>query len=288
MASTAEVAAGARGMLRDFPKYFEISEGPLNVLTIRLPHPLISIDTLQVNTISDAETPVVTPTTKWTLDERNGLLKLNDESFLGQQVVVAGYYYVWFSDSDLKLAMGQAAAEQFYNRSMTVNTMDPVEAEVLAIGTVVRALWSLSIELALDIDVSTPEGMYIPAHQRYSQVVQQMQYWEQQYESRMGSLNIGMGALEQFRLRRVSQTTGRYVPVYVDREFDDPRWPKRLYPAISTQPDDPKPTWARVRDAQAASVHGVQYPYLYDYPAPYAYGGDYPSAYVPTMWGDHL
>lgn len=271
MATAAEVAAGARGMLRDHPKYFEITEGPLNVLTLRLPHPLISPTTLQVYVSDDNQT---TLTTKWALDEHNGILKLSDDTYIGQQVTVAGYHFVWFSESDLALAMMQAGAEQFYNRNVTVATIDPVEVEVLMIGTVVRALWSLSIELALDIDVSTPEGMYIPAHQRYSQVVAQMQFWEGQYAERLGSLNIGLGALEQFRLRRVSQTTGRYVPVYVDREFDDPRWPDRLYPAIPEGPQNDTPTWAVVHELESHSLSGARLGY-------------YPSASFPDMFGSH-
>jgi hypothetical protein len=274
MATVAEVAAGARGMLRDYPKYFEVNEGPLNVLTIRLPHPLISPTTLQVYVTDNADPPVVALTTNWTLDEHNGILKLNDAAYIGSTITVAGYHFVWFSETDLNLAMGQAAAEQFYNRDMTIAGMSSVEAEVLMIGTVVRSLWSLSIELALDIDVSTPEGMYIPAHQRYSQVIQQMQFWEGQYEEKMASLNIGLGALEQFRLRRVALTTGRYVPVYVDREFDDPRWPQRLYPPISEQPSGSKPTWAVVQDITSGQASG-------------AHLGYYPSAYLPTMFGEH-
>jgi hypothetical protein len=278
MATAAEVAAGARGMLRDHPKYFEVTEGPLNVLTIRLPHPLISPTTLQVYVttppIAPATDPTVAHTTKWVLDEHNGLLKLTDEAYIGQTITVAGYHFVWFSESDLNLAIGQAASEQFYNRDMTLAKMAPVESEVLMMGAVVRALWSLSIELALDIDVSTPEGMYIPAHQRYSQVIQQMQFWEGQYQERLGSLNIGLGALEQFRLRRVALTTGRYVPVYVDREFDDPRWPHRLYPAISEQPDTEMPTWAKVYEYTSHQASG-------------AHLGYYPSAYLPTMFGEH-
>lgn len=272
MASTSEVAAGARGMLRDHPKYFEITEGPLNVLTLRLPHPLISPTTLQVYITNNDDPPVVALTTQWVLDEHNGILKLSDPAYIGQTVTVAGYHFVWFSESDLNLAMLQSAAEQMYNRDMTVEDMSPVEAEVLAIGTVVRALWSLSIELALDIDVSTPEGMYIPAHQRYSQVVAQMQFWEGQYQERLGSLNIGLGALEQFRLRRVSQTTGRYVPVYVDREFDDPRWPDRLYPEIPSGPQTEAPLWAKVHEYTSHQLSG-------------AHLGYYPSATFPAFLG---
>lgn len=274
MATAAELASASRGMLRDYPKYFEATEGPLNVLTIRLPHPLVSPTTLQVYSTDDADPPVVASTTEWTLDERNGLLKMNNESYIGKTITVGGYHFVWFSETDLNLAMTQMAAEQFYNRDVTIGSISPVEAEVLAIGTVVRALSSLAIELALDIDVSTPEGMYIPAHQRYSQVVAQMQYWEAQYESKMGSLNIGLGALEQFRLRRVALTTGRYVPVYVDREFDDPRWPQRLFPTIPEGPSNEDPTWYTVKEITSHQASG-------------AHMGYYPAAYLPTMFGEH-
>jgi hypothetical protein len=61
-------------------------------------------------------------------------------------------------------------------------------------------------------------------------------------------LGLGLGALEIFRLRRVSLTTGRYVPVYTDREFDDPRWPKRQFPPIPDPvPNDTVPAYYRYR-----------------------------------------
>ena len=36
-----DLTSGARTFLRDYPQYFEVDVGPLNTLTIRLPHPLI-------------------------------------------------------------------------------------------------------------------------------------------------------------------------------------------------------------------------------------------------------
>ena len=49
-----------------------------------------------------------------------------------------------------------------------------------------------------------------------------LQNYEAQYHDKAAMLNMGLGALEIFRLRRVAYMTGRYVPVYQDREFDDP------------------------------------------------------------------
>ena len=90
----------------------------------------------------------------------------------------------------------------------------------------------LATELSLDIDVSTPEGIFIPARQRFTQVMQMIQYWEGEYKGKAAMLNIGLDRLEIFRLRRVAYMTNRYVPVYREREFDDPRWPERLFPDI--------------------------------------------------------
>lgn len=260
MTSVAELTVSARAMLRDFPKYFEISEGPLNVLTIRLPHPYITPSALQVyvSTTNTATPPVTTTalTTAWDLDERNGLLKMTDETFLGKPITVAGYHYVWFADADLVLSVQNVLNEMLYNHEGGVDSLSDVEAEVIAMGAVVRSLWSLSIELALDIDVSTPEGMFIPAHQRYSQVVQMMQQWEGEFNTRAASLNMGLGALEIFQLRRVSYLTGRYVPVYRNREFDDPRWPHRLYPAIPDGSLGPEnvPAWKRAQQISEVTM----------------------------------
>ena len=46
-------------------------------------------------------------------------------------------------------------------------------------------------------------------------------------------LGVGLGAAEVGTLRRVSKTTNRLVPVYVQREYDDISRPRRLF----TEPD---------------------------------------------------
>lgn len=235
--SAVAVAGTARAMLRDFPKYFEVELGELNVLTIRLPHPLISPTSVQAYIATPPSPPTTTSyttalTDSWQLDDRNGLIKFTDESFLGKRATIAAYHYTWFSDSDLAMHSNQAAEEVLYNTTGTIDDLDGVYVEVTAMAAVVRALWSLCLEFSFDIDVSTPEGMFIPARQRFSQVLQMLTYWENEYQQRANALNIGLGALEQFRLRRISYLTNRYVPIYQEREVDDPRYPKRLRPPI--------------------------------------------------------
>jgi hypothetical protein len=269
--SIAEISTTARSMLRDFPKYFEVEEGPLNVLTIRLPHPLVSPAMLQVYIGSPGADPgdpmTTTATQAWSLDDRNGLLKLTDEEVLNKQVLVSGYYYTWFSDSDMEMHAHQMADEILYNAEGDYDDLDGVMGEVTAIGTVVRALWSLMLEFSFDIDVSTPEGMYIPARQRFQQVAQALTYWENEFNQKAAALNIGLNAIGIGRLRRVARLTNRYVPVYQEREFDDPRFPKRLYPAI---PREVPPGPERSDDIIEVVTEG-------DYPSPeerYRYGQD--------------
>jgi hypothetical protein len=235
-ASLDAISGGARTYLRDFPLFFEVDQGAVNTLTVRLPHPLVSSGTLGVYIttppVAPATDPTTTPTTAWQLDERNGLLKLTDETLLNKRLLIAGYHFTWFLDSDLSFHAGQVLGEMTHSGYMTLDSMGPAHLEVIMLGTIVHALWSLAMELSLDIDVSTPEGMFIPAHQRYQQVTQMIGVFEAQYNDKAAMLGMGLGALEVFGMRRVALTTGRYVPVYREREYDDPRPPTRLYPQI--------------------------------------------------------
>jgi hypothetical protein len=233
MATLDEISSGCRTYLRDFPQFFEVDHGPLNTLTIRLPHPLVSSSTVSVYISDTSVTPnVITPTSAWQLDERNGLLKITDNTALGKRILVTGYYYTWFLDSDLAFHSGQVWGEMSYYDDLTLRGLEPAQLEVVQLGTVVAALWSLLTELALDIDVSTPEGMFIPARQRFTQVLQMMQGYEEQYHSKASMLNMGLNGLSQFTLRRIALLTGRYVPVYKAREIDDHGPPERIYPPI--------------------------------------------------------
>lgn len=246
------VVLSARNMLRDFPQFFEVDLGPLNTSTVRLPHPNVDSDTLQVYTAaqpgpgaSNSErlsmNPV--PASAWTIDERNGLLKFSKPEYLGLRVFVAGYHYEWFINDDLAFAASIIIGEHLFQRpDKTLADLSGVELDVIAMGTVVRALWALITDFSTDIDINSPEGMFIPARQRYQQVYQMLMQWENQYEQRARALNVGLSNIDIFNLRRVSRMTNRYVPMYVDREYDDRTPPERVYPPIPPLvTDDPNP-----------------------------------------------
>lgn len=225
------IADKARNLLRDFPQFFEVPfQGPLQA-TLRLPTPLVSdVRVLEADgTVNDTVT----------VDERNGLVK-----FPGQHagsVVVQGYNYEWFLPSDLEFFANFVSLEHlYYNPELTLNDLRPEEHNVIAMGTVVYALWSLMTEFSTQIDVSSPEGMMIPAHQRFQQIQQMLAVWQQRYTHAAAMLNVGLNRIDVRTLRRISRTTNRYVPLFEGRELDDPRPPIRSFPHIDPiDPDQP-------------------------------------------------
>lgn len=235
------IAEAARNFLRDFPIFFEVDLGTVNVSTVRLPHPNIEGATLQVYvsaqpgpySSNEDLTMTAVPSTDWTVDERNGLLKFNTVAYQGKRCFVAGYHYEWFLNSDLMFHASTMVSEHVFQREInSLSEMPPVELEILAMGTVMKSLWTLVTEFSTDIDINSPEGMFIPARQRFQQVWQMLQYWESQYEDRSRSLNVGLHNIDIFNLRRVSRMTNRFVPMYKAREYDDHNPPERYYPPI--------------------------------------------------------
>ena len=150
-----ELVEGARNLLRDFPKFFEVDLGPLNVTTVRLPHPLVEAHTLQVfystEDLTAKEDPeghrplivAEVPSKDFTVDERNGLLKFGNTEYLNKRVVVGGYHNTWFLDGDLGFHVGHVLAEVAYGRDFDMANIPQVEKQVIEIGGIVHALWAL-------------------------------------------------------------------------------------------------------------------------------------------------
>jgi hypothetical protein len=142
-------------------------------------------------------------------------------------------YYQWFLDEDLDFFSKVIISEHMHHRpGVDLQSIMGVEVEVMGIGALVGALWSLLAEFATDIDVSSPEGMNIPAHQRFNQVQTLIGYWEKRYEEKAAMLNVGLKRIEMHTLRRITRLSNRYAPVYRGREIDNPRPPIRIRPLI--------------------------------------------------------
>ena len=243
--STLDVANRARMRLRDFPVFFEVPYAGM-ASTLRLPHPLVDQDSFSVFT--PAGEPV---STGWSLDPRNGIVKFSDPTALPDGVGCSGYYFTWFLTEDLEYYAHVAMAFNSYEREATD---DPVETEVNALGAAVEALWALCAEFGTDIDVSTPEGMFIPAHQRFSQMWTLLLAAQEEYKHMAAQLGMGLDRIEQFTIRRVAYLTNRFVPVYKTKEIGDHTPPLRIFPTIPDSTMSGDQTATAPGDAVIASM----------------------------------
>lgn len=234
MATLADISAISRQFSRDFGTFFELNYASVGS-TIRLPHPLV-----QAGSVSVVDNSTGDPVTDFVLNSRNGLLKVNNPAAYTDGLYVSGLYYQWFLDEDFDFFSRVIVTEHMHHRTgVSLESITGAEVEVMGTGALVLGLYSLLAEFATDIDISSPEGMSIPVHQRYQQVLGLIQYWEKKYDDKAALLNVGLKKIETFTLRRKSRLTDRYVPVYRTREIDNPRPPIRVRPPID--PEEPTP-----------------------------------------------
>jgi hypothetical protein len=230
MTTLAEISSVSRQLSRDFGTFFELNYASVGA-TIRLPHPLVQTDSVSVINNTDAS-----PVTDYVLNSRNGLLKIPNPTQYEDGIYVSGLYFQWFLDEDFDFFSRTIATEHLHHRtSVSLESITGAEIEVMGIGALVIGMYSLLAEFATDIDIASPEGMSIPAHQRYQQTMSLVQYWEKRYEEKSALLNVGLKRIEMFTLRRKSRLTDRYVPLYRTREIDNPRPPIRVRPLIDPE-----------------------------------------------------
>lgn len=232
MATTADITTIARNYLRDFPKFFQLDFVPAG-RTYNLGKPNVDADTLWVAYVPEGggSSATLIPTTTYDLDERNGLLRFNT-TIDADRILVEGYYYEWLTPSDLDFYASMATDMMMHNLNVHLTNVAPAVAKVIGMYTLVQALWGLLTEYSRDIDVITSESVHIIASQRYRMVADLLGQWTTRYEKYASALNIGIDRIEIMTLRRVSKTTGRYVPVYKAREVGDHGPIERIWPNI--------------------------------------------------------
>lgn len=222
MATVSDIASIARNYLRDFPRFLQTSFTALG-RTYEVGHPNIDTQTFWAATYATgASTPtVLTPGTDYTLDARNGLLRLSAQPAANTTLMVEGYHYEWLLPDDLLFYAQVAINMNTHNLDVPLSDLSPAVADVIGIDALVEALWGLVTEFSRDIDVMTSESIHIPASQRFRMVESLLQFWMAEYEKRAKALNIGLHRIEVFNLRRVSRTTNRLVPIYKPTEVGD-------------------------------------------------------------------
>ena len=223
-----EVMTVARNYLRDFPRFFQVSFDAVG-RTYELGHPNIDQDTMWIASNVGASVSTLS-TSQYSLDSRNGILRLAATPAANAKIMVEGYHYEWVSPADLEFYSKQAIAQHLFSLEIPLENMSALIIETIGIGAIVESLGALMSEFSRDIDVMTSESIHIPASQRFRMVQSLLGYWSSQYQTQARALNIGIDRIEIFNLRRVSRTTNRYVPIFKARELGDYGPTERIFP----------------------------------------------------------
>lgn len=246
MTTAATLAANARSLLRDFPRIFQ--EVTTNTgRTYKLSHPNIIASSLYVASQVGSNAPVVlVQGTDYNLDARNGYIRLTGAPTANSSLLIEGYYYEWLLDEDLLFAAGIAENLITSNLDVDLANLSPAVMDVVAIGTVIEALWMLAAEFSRDIDITTPEALHVPQSDRFRMLMPLLDRWQSEYKTRAAALNIGLERIESFTLRRTSYTFNRLVPIYKPREIGDNAPYERVFtpidPGVIDVETRPEPT----------------------------------------------
>lgn len=204
-------------------------------------------------------------TVSFAVDPEVGQIFLGVPVPLNGTLIIAGQAWSLFSDYELsQIAMDSvrqhtygAEIEERYRdargfiayreEAKTLQNLAPIEEPLVEMLTTINAFWALANDAASDSNVQTAEGTVIDRTTRYRQIMDQIAALTARYQDYCGQLNVGLYRSETLNLRRVSRTTGRLVPLFKDREYDDHRWPVRMIPPVDHRYDDnsgiPSPLW---------------------------------------------
>lgn len=175
---------------------------------------------------------------------------------LNGTLIIAGQAWSLFSDQELATICMDSVRQHTYAQEIeeryrdargfidyreemkTLRNLPAIEEPLVEMLSTINCFWALSNDAASDSNVQTAEGTVIDRATRYRQLMEQIQALTARYMDYCGQLNVGLYRSETLPLRRVSRTTGRLVPLFKDREYDDHRWPVRMIPPVDHRYDD--------------------------------------------------
>lgn len=230
--------------LGDFEEPFQASvQGDGMTRRFDLPVEVIETVGLTVMTTAPGGNPVPVALADFQLNTQSGIITLSQPLPDDALLTVTGAHFQFFADAELDGFIRSAALKHTHTDSAlqvyrdpngfkhflyadaTVDTVAPVEYHLLALLAATEALEVIRTDGAYDINVTTAEGTSLPREDRFRNIGELIAAKQATYDSLASKLGVGIGRVEVFTLRRVSRTTGKLVPVYVDREYDDVRTP---------------------------------------------------------------
>jgi hypothetical protein len=262
----ADLISDVRRDLGDPPQNFQ-TNSLCDGLTTWFDLPKVNINPvgLSVQVILGASNTTLNLGPDYSLDTENGQLLLTAAPGNGSILLVTGTSWSLFTDEDLTPLMydavfqhcfGQTITKRFRDRNgfityndmpKTLDNLPRMEQPLVTTLALIDVLWVLATDTSTDIDIHTAEGTQIDRGERYEQLMKHINALTERYQMWCGELNVGMFRSETLNLRRVSRWTGRLVPLFRDREYDDHRWPIRELPQIDRRDEDnsgiPSPLW---------------------------------------------
>lgn len=262
----------ARQEYGDYSESFQASvTGDGLARRFELPVEVISLTGLSVmRTLENGSPTALVANTDYTLNTEEGIITLPAALPNDAVLTVTGAHYQFFTDDELVTFVRSAALKHTHSAEdllvyrdahnfkrylysdQTVDTIAPVEHHVVAILAAIEALEVIRSDTTYDINVMTADGTSLPREDRFRNIGELIAAKQARYDDLCSKLGVGLGRIEVFTLRRISRTTGRLVPVFVDREYDDVRTPP-----------------LRVYAPRNKGVTGAGF----DAPDPYSYGG---------------
>lgn len=204
--------------------------------------------------------------TAYTVNAELGKVLIATPIPVNATLIISGTSWALFSDFDLYQIILDSCNQHVYGQEIeeryrdvhgfiafretpkTLLNLPAIEEPLVVMLAVVNCFWSLANDAASDANVQTAEGTVIDRTTRYQHLMNQIQALTARYMDYCGQLNVGLYRAETLQLRRTSRTTGRLVPLFRPREYDDHRFPVREIPAVDHRNDDnsgvPSPLWS--------------------------------------------
>lgn len=239
MATVSELIARTRLELADVSKSFVFTTTSVGATTV---YDIPRVESIDADSVVVRLNGNVMASADYVVDTASGIVTITGAPPAdGDTLQFSGSHHKFFSDEVMTTFVNTAFELHTTNRPVTMQALPANEVYLVALLAKIEALWVLVTDAAYDIDIRTPEGVSVPRTQRYAQLMALIQATQEQYKDLAMALGVGLYRIEMFTLRRVSRTTGRYVPVYLEREFDDTSPPVRVMPPIDTQFAEIKP-----------------------------------------------
>lgn len=204
--------------------------------------------------------------TAFTVNSALGKILLGEPIAVNATLIASGTSWALFSDTDLYRIILESCHQHTYGQEIeeryrdahgfidfretpkTFLNLPAIEEPLVVMLAVINCFWAMANDAASDSNIQTAEGTSIDRTTRYQHLMQQIQAETARYQDYCGQLNVGLYRAETLQLRRTSKTTGRLVPLFRPREYDDHRYPVREIPAVDHRNDDnsgvPSPLWS--------------------------------------------